>query len=395
MNKTLISGLTATLLLATAFTVPRSSKAESASAESQNSEAQSASSERPAQPRTEPEVKVGQQQTPTYPAESSSSSESAEPRIGTVVKVGEQQDPNRDQDASIAKIHSHELSGRKAATLYVKNIPVLTFVGPQRTTSNAVKIGEVQTDEVSKVAKLKTGSGDSAPERTPEQREHSQNLDDPVAKATAIAAKLNQLYREGVDAKSIRVSWEPAKGNSGEHYAIKANKTTLVAVDADTVLPDTKKASEQDALQVANRLRRLMGGAAPIDEVPNKPKRDSSDEQQISLGPVKIRMSGWASWYGPGFHGNTSASGEVFNQEALTAAHKSLPFGTKVQVTNLDNGKSVVVRINDRGPYTGGRIIDLSAGAARILGLMQSGVAPVRLEVFEPRQRPRTTTASN
>jgi rare lipoprotein A len=89
-----------------------------------------------------------------------------------------------------------------------------------------------------------------------------------------------------------------------------------------------------------------------------------------------------ASWYGPGFHGNRSASGERYNQNALTAAHRSLPFGTKVRVTNVRNGRSVVVRINDRGPHIRGRIIDLSAAAARIVGVMQSGVAPVRVEVL-------------
>lgn len=93
-------------------------------------------------------------------------------------------------------------------------------------------------------------------------------------------------------------------------------------------------------------------------------------------------MNGMASWYGPGFHGNRSASGERYNQNALTAAHRSLPFGTKVRVTNVRNGRSVVVRINDRGPHIRGRIIDLSAAAARIVGVMQSGVAPVRVEVL-------------
>jgi len=89
-----------------------------------------------------------------------------------------------------------------------------------------------------------------------------------------------------------------------------------------------------------------------------------------------------ASWYGPGFHGNRSASGEVFNQHSLTAAHRSLPFGTQVRVTNLNNGRAVVVRINDRGPFSRGRVIDLSAGAAQVIGLTQSGVAPVSLEVM-------------
>ena len=92
---------------------------------------------------------------------------------------------------------------------------------------------------------------------------------------------------------------------------------------------------------------------------------------------------GSASWYGPGFHGNRSASGEIFNQNALTAAHRSLPFGTQVRVTNLNNGRSVIVRINDRGPFSGGRIIDLSRAAASAIDMVNAGVARVRVEVLE------------
>ena len=77
-----------------------------------------------------------------------------------------------------------------------------------------------------------------------------------------------------------------------------------------------------------------------------------------------------------------TANGEVFNSNALTAAHRSLPFGTKVRVTNMNNGRSVVVRINDRGPFTKGKIIDLSAGAARAINMINSGVAPVKVEVL-------------
>ena len=93
-------------------------------------------------------------------------------------------------------------------------------------------------------------------------------------------------------------------------------------------------------------------------------------------------FNGRASWYGPGFHGRRTANGEIFNSNAMTAAHRSLPFGTRVRVTNVRNGRSVIVRINDRGPFIGGRIIDVSAGAARRLNMISSGVAPVRLEIL-------------
>lgn len=89
-----------------------------------------------------------------------------------------------------------------------------------------------------------------------------------------------------------------------------------------------------------------------------------------------------ASWYGPGFHGRLTASGEIFNENALTAAHKELAFGTKVKVTCVANGKSVIVTINDRGPYIEGRHIDLSKAAAKALGMIEMGVAPVKMEIL-------------
>jgi rare lipoprotein A len=95
--------------------------------------------------------------------------------------------------------------------------------------------------------------------------------------------------------------------------------------------------------------------------------------------PVHYKATGLASWYGPGFYGRKTASGERFSAKAMTAAHKTLPFGTTVKVTNVDNGKSVVVRINDRGPFVKGRLIDLSKSAASELGLMGEGTASVEV----------------
>jgi rare lipoprotein A len=91
---------------------------------------------------------------------------------------------------------------------------------------------------------------------------------------------------------------------------------------------------------------------------------------------------GIASWYGPDYQGRRTASGEIFEQDAMTAAHRTLPFGTVVLVKDLDNGRTVRVRINDRGPFIHGRIIDLSRGAARELGMLQAGLAHVRIEVI-------------
>lgn len=92
-------------------------------------------------------------------------------------------------------------------------------------------------------------------------------------------------------------------------------------------------------------------------------------------------QSGIASWYGPGFHGQPTSSGTIYDQHALTAAHQKLPLGTRARVTNLENGKSVEVLINDRGPFAKGRVIDLSYAAAHELGMIGPGTARVQIDV--------------
>jgi rare lipoprotein A (peptidoglycan hydrolase) len=125
--------------------------------------------------------------------------------------------------------------------------------------------------------------------------------------------------------------------------------------------------------------------AATLDDsaVPAKNKRaqGKTARQANSRETLQKRViRGQASWYGPGFHGKKTASGEIFDQGRLTAAHKTLPLGTKAKVTNLENGNSVEVEINDRGPYVGDRVIDLSRAAANALGFVESGLTLVRIE---------------
>ena len=106
------------------------------------------------------------------------------------------------------------------------------------------------------------------------------------------------------------------------------------------------------------------------------------------LAPVPGSVEyGIASWYGYPYHGRRAASGEIFDMEKLTAAHRTLPFGSWVEVQNLSNGSKVQVRITDRGPFVEGRIIDLSRAAARQIDMLRAGIVKVRLEVIEP---PRT-----
>lgn len=104
------------------------------------------------------------------------------------------------------------------------------------------------------------------------------------------------------------------------------------------------------------------------------------------LSPPGTRegLEGTASWYGRAHQARPTASGESFDMHDLTAAHRTLPLGTRVRVTDLENGRTVVVRITDRGPYVPGRVIDLSYAAAKALGMLDRGLAPVRLEVLSP-----------
>lgn len=118
------------------------------------------------------------------------------------------------------------------------------------------------------------------------------------------------------------------------------------------------------------------GGAEPPNPAPAAP----APTVETVDGRTAIVHEGEASFYGPGFHGRKTASGDVFNQNDLTAASRELPLGTTAEVTNLETGKSVEVTVNDRGPYAEGRVIDLSKKAAEKLDMVEDGVAPVRVE---------------
>ena len=149
-------------------------------------------------------------------------------------------------------------------------------------------------------------------------------------------------------------------------------QTVFVLPDLDT---DPGQAPLQ-ATQWVNNLR-LAFGASPLDP---------SRVQMVSygLGETHQTLGGTASWYGPYFHGRQTATGETFNQHDLTAAHKTLPFGTYLKVRNQINGKTVVVRINDRGPYIGDRSLDLSYAAAQCLGAEQPGLIPYQATILAP-----------
>lgn len=133
-----------------------------------------------------------------------------------------------------------------------------------------------------------------------------------------------------------------------------------------------------------------VGGASIRYELPsrggNKDYTVLGENYQVWTGCNSYLEIGTASWYGPGFHGNNTSNGEYYNQKGFTAAHKNLPLPSYLKVTNLENGRAVIVRVNDRGPFHGQRIIDLSEGAAAAIGMIGKGTATVKLELIDVRQ---------
>lgn len=118
--------------------------------------------------------------------------------------------------------------------------------------------------------------------------------------------------------------------------------------------------------------------------VPTEQKTKTQAKDIVNKSKKSLQTKyGSASFYGPGFHGRKTASGEVFNQNALTAAHRTLPFGTKLRVTCTTTGRSVVVRVNDRGPFHGNRVLDLSLGSAKAIGMVDRGVTKVKYEILK------------
>ena len=116
---------------------------------------------------------------------------------------------------------------------------------------------------------------------------------------------------------------------------------------------------------------------------PTVKKQQKQKKKKLSYNPKKTVYRGISSFYGEKFHQKLTANGEIFDKNGVTAAHKEFPFNTVARVTNENNGKSLILRINDRGPYVDGRILDCSFGAAKKLGFVNDGTAPVKIEILE------------
>ena len=197
-----------------------------------------------------------------------------------------------------------------------------------------------------------------------------------------------------VSAKDFVLNKEVVMKHWLTYVSILFGATLGTSAHANTV-------NQEEIDRVVNQLSRQHNSASnlvraarePASLALNSPLVSQSTPQNNKDGDVlsqltavasntvsKFTQSGLASWYGRQFHGRKTASGERFDMNAMTAAHRSLPMNCYVRVTNQDNGKSVVVRINDRGPFHGNRVLDLSYGAAQALGITQRGVGNVTIE---------------
>lgn len=157
---------------------------------------------------------------------------------------------------------------------------------------------------------------------------------------------------------------------------IMAGETTMLRLD-EAIAQSFEQNPSVLAIEWVNALRMALE-VAPLS-------LSAAQSQMYQLEPTNQTLSGIASWYGPRFHGRKTASGEIFNENEMTAAHPSLPFDTYLRVTNLENGRSIVVRINDRGPYIGRRSLDLSRAAARCLGSEYVGIITYEAVILKPR----------
>lgn len=263
----------------------------------------------------------------------------------------------------IATTLIHDLNGREVVTLYLRGIPAMTFLGSQASPPIGVQVASGANLGISR-----SGASTTA-----------------VVQANQLAERLNALHTRGVDAQTIRLAWNPSLNSYRIFAGQDPRQDALVTVNNSVIFPQGGKNLSKDALQITNLIRRQLGKAPALTTAEGRnyqpPTRVATSN--FNSGAVRSLFTGMASWYGPGFHGARTASGERFDQFAMTAAHKTLPFGTLVRVTNLNNGRSVLVRINDRGPFTPGRTIDLSRGAAEVIGLVSSGVGSVRIEVMD------------
>ncbi len=250
-----------------------------------------------------------------------------------VIKVGQPQLESGEQQVPMATLFSHFIDERPVVTVYLKELPIISFQA---------------------------------------HPEHAS----PLLRAAGLVAELNQLAQSHAQNASITLDWQEDSPSAPGGYVIRLNEAELVQVDEGVLLTGTQSRDVDVALLATNRLRRLLFDAPPVSAPPMAEAASSPDPQDLLEPPLlpQAHLStdqGLASWYR---HPDAA--------ETLTAAHRSLPMGTPVRVVNLENGREVVVQINDRGPFIPNRIIDLSHAAAAALNMLKAGVVPVQIQVL-------------
>lgn len=204
-----------------------------------------------------------------------------------------------------------------------------------------------------------------------------EDADDAAEEAEDLAVRLQELLEKKFDPAMLM------PGRDEKHAIVKLDGQTVLSFDPlagrddDDMEPRKHRALMFDAgLKLVNRLREVMGATMLPTNYP--------DLDDATAERSRPSFSGEASWYGGKFNGRRTSDGRTFDQDGMTAAHRTLPFGTKLLVMNRKTGQSCVVEVNDRGPFVDGRVIDLSRGAARQLNMLGSGVATVDCLVLEP-----------
>jgi rare lipoprotein A len=206
-----------------------------------------------------------------------------------------------------------------------------------------------------------------------------------------LSAKLLPLYRYSWCAL-LTLLFSACTSEEVVNYHIRATKTTVHTqnMDSDSGFQFKVYAgpivTDDQYARMTPRQRRQAGLLSPVYEAPsfvgNASYQIDGKYYPIWKDIKEYTAEGLASWYGPGFHGRKTANGEIYDQYAISAAHKSLPLPCYIHVTNLENGRTLVVRVNDRGPYVDDRLLDLSYGAAARLGIVEHGVVRIKIELI-------------
>lgn len=196
---------------------------------------------------------------------------------------------------------------------------------------------------------------------------NANNQNNPLSQTKQIAQTLNTLLNE----KKLRAD-KILPALRGNKYIARVDNKVIFSIDEKTA-KTMKKDPAQLTMKWVNNLRLALGG----NQVGYRVSRGLS-------APSRDSQMGYASWYGNEFHGRPTSSGELYNMNKFTAAHRTLPLGTPILVTNLSNGRSILVKVNDRGPFadTGNRILDLSQCAFRAIAPLGAGVARIRIDVM-------------